>query len=266
MKFKKNYRIELAKTLTGHYYSVWQKGPGKIKEKFLGHYPSVTTCLQAYPTSEQLVKWMAEKGFHESREIRDTAGRAGTKIHSAIDSLLAGDVLMEISYTTEEWVKLESFVNWYREFKPEVIMTEFPIFSKKGKYAGRVDCLAKLNGEIYLIDWKSSRSIHESAILQVSAYASAVEENTDVKIENTAILQMGAQNKSGYRFVIQNDWRDKYKVFRNVQATWEYDNYTSKKNPKEPPVLVLPETLSLDSIPKFTSKVTGTKFPPPYLK
>ena len=247
MKFKHQYRIELAKTLNQHWYSVWEKKKNG-KEKFLGNFVSVTTCLQAYPTSEQLVSWIASQGFHESRQIRDAAGKAGTRIHSAIDSLLAGDVLMEVSYTTEEWVKLTSFVDWYEEYKPEIIMTEFPIFSKKGKYAGRVDCLAKLNGEVYLIDWKSSRSIHESAILQVSAYASAVEEMTDVKIENTAILQMGAQNKNGYRFVIQSDWKDKYKVFRNVQATWEYDNYTSKKNPKEPPVLVLPETLCLEIV------------------
>ena len=248
LNFKKNYRIELAKTLQGHYYSVWEKG--KKKEKFLGHFPSVTTCLQAYPTSEQLVKWMAEKGFHESREIRDAAGRAGTKIHSAIDSLLGGGTLVEESYTTEEWVKLTSFVDWHKEFKPEIIMTEFSIFSKKGKYAGRVDCLAKLNGEVYLIDWKSSRSIHESAILQVSAYASAVEENTDIKINNTAILQMGAQNKNGYRFVVQDDWRDQYKVFEHVRATWQYDQYDSKKNPKEPPVLVLPAELKLENLAK----------------
>ena len=246
LNFKKHYRIELAKTLSAHYYSVWEKG--KKKEKFLGHFPSVTTCLQAYPTSEQLIKWMGEKGFHESREIRDAAGRAGTKIHSVIDALLQGSVIQELSYTTEEWFKLKSFVEWYGEYKPEIIMTEFPVFSKKGQYAGRVDCVAKINGEIYLLDWKSSRSIHESAILQVSAYANAVEENTDIKIVNTAILQMGAQNKNGYRFVVQNDWRDQYKVFQHVQATWRYDVYDSKKNPKEPPVLVLPAELKLDMV------------------
>src|SRR3990167_7466323 len=214
--FKKQYRIELAKTLVGHFYSVWEKG--KKREKFLGHFPSVTTCLSAYPTSEQLVKWMSEKGFQESREIRDAAGGGGTQIHLAIEDLLHGVTLQELSYSTEEWVKIKSFVDWHNEYQPEIIMLEFLIFSKKGKYAGRVDCIAKINGEIYLIDWKSSRSIHESAILQVSAYAFAVEENTDLKIENTAILQMGAQNKNGYRFVIQNDWRDQYKVFKNVKA------------------------------------------------
>lgn len=247
MVFKKQYRIELAKTLSGHWYSVWRihKGKKKDHEEFLGHYVSVTTFLNAYPTSEQLVQWIASQGFHESRQIRDAAGRAGTKIHSAIDDLIGGAILGEFAYTTEEWVKLQSFVDWYHEYKPEIIATEMAIFSRKGQYAGRIDCIARINGEVYVIDWKSSRSIHNSFALQFAAYANAIEEMTDLKIDNTACLQMGAANKNGYRFVIYPDWKEHYKVFKNVKATWMYDNLESRKNPKEPPVLDLPETLSL---------------------
>jgi hypothetical protein len=240
INFKKNYRIELAKTLSGHFYSVWEKNT-KGKEKFLGHWPSVTTFLSAYPTSEQLVKWIAEQGFHESRQIRDAAGRAGTKIHLGVDDLIQGNELQEHSYTTEEWVKLKSFVDWYAEFKPEIIMTEIPVFCKKGGYAGRVDCIAKINGEIYVIDWKSSRSIHDSAVLQAAAYSHAIEDITDLKIDNSSIVQLGASNKKGFRFVIFPDWHDHYKVFENVKQVWLYDNGKDK----EPPVLVLPESLKL---------------------
>ena len=126
LNFKKQYKIELAKTLTGHFYSVWEE------EIFLGHFVSVTTILNSYPTSEHLVKWIADNGFHESRQIRDAAGRSGTKIHLAIEELLAGHELQEINYTTEEWVKIKSFVDWYHEYKPEIIATELAIFSKSG--------------------------------------------------------------------------------------------------------------------------------------
>src|SRR3990167_95995 len=155
LNFKKQYRIELVKTLTGHFYSVWEQG--KKKEKFLGHFVSATTILNAYPTSEHLVRWVADQGFHESRQIRDAAGRAGTKIHIAIEDLIAGVELEETGYTTEEWVKINSFADWYEEYNPEILATELAIFSKKGKYAGRVDCLAKINGELTVLDWKSSK-------------------------------------------------------------------------------------------------------------
>ena len=239
LNYKKQYRVELAKTLSGHFYSVWEKG--KKKEKFLGHYPSVTTYLNAFPTSEQLMKWMAEQGFHESRAIRDAAGRAGTKIHLAIEDLMKGEELQESMYTTEEWVKIKSFVDWHARYKPEVLATELPIFSKKGEYAGTVDCIAKISGEMYVLDWKSSRSIHETAYLQVAAYASAIEEQTDLKIISTGIVQLGARNKDGFRFAVSNDWKEQYKVFEHVRDTWKYALQT-----KESPVLVLPPVLKLN--------------------
>lgn len=245
MKILKNYRIELAKTLSQHWYSIYviyaKKGK---KEKFLGHFSSVTTYLNAYPTSEQLTKWVADNGFHESRVLRDEAGRKGTKIHSAIEDLFAGNTLYSGGFTTEEFAKIKSFVDWHAEYNPEIIATEMPIFSKKGGYAGTVDCIAKIGDELCLIDWKSSKSIHNSFYLQIAAYANAVEENTDLKIQNTAILQLGAQNKNGYRFVLEPDWKKNYKVFLSVRDTWLYDNGYADGT-KEPPILDLPNELKL---------------------
>src|SRR3990167_2309682 len=236
MEIKTPYIITLAKTLSGHYYSV------RTEKRFVGHFPSVTTFLNAFPVGEHLIKWIAENGFHESRAIRDEAGRAGTKIHLALEDLLKGEELLETGYTMEEWVKIKSFVDWHKEYKPEIIATEFPVFSKKGKYAGKADCIASINGEVHVIDWKSSKSIHPSMALQVAAYANAVEENTDLKIANTSIVQLGAQNKNGYRFVLYPDWRKNYKVFQSVQRTWIYDN---EKQAEEPPILELPDRLKL---------------------
>ena len=245
--FKKNYKVELADSLSGHYYTVHVIKPNK-KEKFIGYFPSVTTYLNSYPTSEHLVKWIAENGFHESRAMRDAAGKSGTKIHQNIELLLEGkELTREGSFTTEEWVKLESFVKWHQDYKPEVIALEVPVFSKKGGYAGRVDCIAKINGELYIVDWKSSANIHKSFPLQFAAYANAIEENTDFVINNVAAIQLGAKNKTGYRFVTYPDWKElHYPTFQAVQKTWLYDNFDSLKNPKELPILKLPAVLKLD--------------------
>lgn len=236
LKFKHNYRVELAKTLSQHFYGVWEG------DKFLGHFPSITTYLQAYPTSEQLVAWMAKEGYHESREMRDEAGRRGTRIHLAIQDLLEGQVLQEANFTLEEWRKIFTFTEWHKVYKPEILAMELPIFSKKGKYAGRLDCIAKIDGQIVLIDWKSSRNLHNSFFLQIAAYGNAIEEMSDIKIDAAAVLQLGASNKNGYRFEVDEDWRKNYKIFLAVKKTWEYDN---PKLAKEPPVLVLPESLKL---------------------
>ena len=218
------------------------------KGRFLGTFPSSTTILNAYPQSAYLTKWIADQGWHESQRIKSEAGERGTRIHDATKVLEEGNELSRAGYSTEEWHKIKSFVDWHNEYKPELIATEYPVFSRKGKYAGRFDRLYKINGEITLLDIKSSSGIHEHFPLQFASYAKAIEENTDIEVVQTACLQLGAQNKNAYRFVVYPDWRDHYKVFKHVRATWEYEYFTSKKNPKEPPVLELPSTLKLNKI------------------
>jgi len=243
MKIIKNYRVELAPTLSSHWYDVWEK-KGK-KEKFIGTFPSSTTILSAYPQSEQLIKWISDNGFNESRRIRNEAGERGTRIHTACDNLEDGAELVADAFSLEEWLKINSFVSWYKEYQPKLIVKEFPVFSLKGKYAGRLDRIYEIEGETIILDFKSSSSIHEHFPLQFASYAKAIEENTDLKVDKTACLQLGASNKNGYRYVIYPDWKDHYHVFENVRAVWQYSYFDSKKNPKEPPVIRLPDTLTL---------------------
>lgn len=246
MKFKKQYKIELAKTLQGHFYDVYLNG------KKVDTVPSSTTILQAYPTSEHLVKWIAENGFHESRQLRDKAGIAGSKIHSAIEALLKGGVIYERDYTLEEYNKLYTFTSWYNDVKPEIVELEMPVYSPKHHYAGRLDCIVKIDGKYGVLDWKSSKNLHDSFPLQFSSYAQAIEEITDIKIDFTAVLQLGANNKKGYRYVIYNDWKDDFKVFLSVKKTWEYDQ--SKISEDGPKIIIVPESLRLDIIPPLTEE------------
>ena len=275
MKILKPYIVELAKTLSGHWYNVWNLKAyfrinlngkkqfskeydaitgfiGREKGKFLGTFPSSTTILNAYPQSAHLTKWIAEQGWHESQRIKSEAGERGTKIHLASELLEEGGEISEEDYSIEEWWKISTFVNWFNFYQPKLIIKEFPVFSSKGRYAGRLDRIYNIQGEITVLDLKSSSSIHENFPLQFASYAKAVEETTDLKITQTACLQVGAQNKDGYRYIIYPEWKDHYKVFENVRKVWQYDYFDSKKNPKKPPVLELPSTLKLN-IPEGVS-------------
>jgi len=243
MKILKEYHIELAKTLAQHWYGVTEIG--ESGGQWLGYFPSSTTILNAYPQSAHLTRWIAEKGWNESQRIKSEAGERGTRIHSATEMLEEGIELLEKDYSIEEWWKIKAFVDWHRDYKPELIAKEMSVFSKVGGYAGTLDRIYKISGAITLLDIKSSSAIHEHFPLQFASYAKAIEENTDLEIAQTACIQLGASNKDGYRYVIYPDWRDHYKVFEQVRAVWQYDFFDSKKNPKEPPVLVLPNSLKI---------------------
>ncbi|MDZ4227856.1 MAG: hypothetical protein U1E54_01280 [Candidatus Levybacteria bacterium] len=266
MKILKPYIIELADTLSGHWYKVWKAVPVPLRDideiqkkiplfkigmgfskkgRYLGVFPSSTTILNAYPQSAYLTQWIATQGWNESQRIKSEAGERGTRIHDATDLLEDGMELDRHDYSLEEWFKICSFADFHKSYKPELIAKEFSVFSPKGKYGGRLDRIYKMDGLITLLDIKSGAGIHEHYPLQFASYAKAVEETTDLKIDQTACLQLGAQNKNGYRLVIYPDWKDHYKVFESVRKVWQYDYFDSKKNPKEAPILELPSTLKL---------------------
>ena len=237
MNFKASYDIKLAPTLGNHWYEISRGG------KFVSCVPSATTILQSYPTSPQLLKWLAENGWSESQRIKNEAGSKGTRVHTAIETLLNGNTLDQINFSLEEWYKIYCFTRWYADYKPEIISLEMPIFSKKYGYAGRTDCICKIDGRIHLVDWKTSRSIHKNFFLQFAAYAHAIEEMTDLKIAETAGIQLGAANKNGYRMVLSKCWPDDFERFLDVKRIWEYDNGIDEDH--EAPVLNLPNQIKL---------------------
>ena len=87
-------------------------------------------------------------------------------------------------------------------------------------YAGTVDLKCKINGEIGILDFKSSQQIYKEHELQVSAYKHADEDKE--KIEKLWILQLGyRRNKAKWKLT---EIEDKFKLFLNTKETWQEEN------------------------------------------
>jgi genome maintenance exonuclease 1 len=70
---------------------------------------------------------------------------------------------------------------------------ECSLYSDKYKVAGRVDCIAKYNGVLSIIDFKTSTKErsddwNENYYIQGSAYAEMFEERTGINISQVVIL------------------------------------------------------------------------------
>ena len=242
IEFKKNLNIKLCETLSGHWYKVGSK-----------YYPSATTILTAYPMSEHLIKWTAEQGWDEAQKIKSDAGLRGSRIHDAIEHLISGTELIRdgfainstSSYSLNEWAMISQFVEWYKEVNPEVLGTEVMLFSKKHGFAGKTDLICKINGLLTIVDYKSSAYAQPYFPLQFGAYAAALEEMTDLKVEQTAMLQLGYKYKGVYkrRFVVYPEWQKDFQAFLKVRDVWRFDNEVDKDF--VPPILDLPDTLKL---------------------
>ncbi len=92
---------------------------------------------------------------------------------------------------------VDSFLKWESQNKVEWIEAEKKLYSIKHGFAGTCDGLAKVNGVLSAIDFKTSSGIYDEYFLQASAYAKAIEEEYGDSIKQVWIIRV---SKTGGEF------------------------------------------------------------------
>ena len=193
-------------------------------DKFI---PSVTWIAGYYPKGIGFYKWLADKGWDEAQAIKQAAGDKGSKVHKAIEDIIGGKKLKmddkyadssgeESELTVEEWECLMSFVDWWKETKPEVISAEQVVFTDR--YAGTVDLVCKIGEEVWLIDFKTSSDIWAEYELQVSAYKHALP-----SVQKIGILQLNYKRNKTKKFKF-TEVEDKFDLFESAYKIWLNEN------------------------------------------
>jgi len=207
----------------------------------LTFYPSVTTIFDVYPKGGGFTEWLKQVGFNAT-EIVKRAGEQGNNVHNAIEQFLAGLELKWIgetgeNYTLIEWRMILKFHEFFTEFKPKVEEFELSDVSLEFGFGGTLDMVCMLNGDRWLIDYKSSNAIHKSHELQLAAYAMMWnQKNPDKPIDRTGILWLKAltrgADKSGKKIQghgwqlkeFDRPYMEAFKMFEHVHAIWKEEN------------------------------------------
>jgi hypothetical protein len=205
----------------------------QVKDKVTGlpkylYVPSVTWIGSFYPKGVAFYKWIASKGWDEAEALKNEAADKGSKVHKAIEWLLAGETVkmgdkfinpsteQEEELSLQEYECLMSFANWFKERKPEVLAKELTVFDEEG-FAGTVDLVCKLDGKLIIVDFKTGQNIWPSYELQLSAYKHALKEKaTGAEL---MILQLGyRRNKNQYK---ESMIEDKFHLFLAAREIWK---------------------------------------------
>lgn len=155
-------------------------------------YPSITTVLSIIG-KEAILAWRARVGEEEANKISRQAAGRGTAVHK-----LAEDYLDNV----EDWkgkhmpANVASFLdikNILDERINNVWMQETFLYSDKLKCAGQVDCIAEFDGELSIIDFKTSRRVKKKEditnyFIQMFFYAAAFLERTGIAIKQGVII------------------------------------------------------------------------------
>lgn len=224
--------------------------------------PSSTWIASHYPKGIAYYKWLADKGWDEAEAIKNAAAGRGSKVHQAIESIFKGEEVridskfvnpqteQEEELTLEEVDAILSFIDWYNEVKPKVICYEINVFSDKYNYAGTIDLVCEINGELWVIDFKTSQYIWPSHKIQVSSYAKIIETGEhdiaaiptpDVpyyKKPKLGILQLGYRlNKRKFKFT---ELEDKFDLFLAAQKIWAEEAGSQEISKKDYPIVLSP--------------------------
>lgn len=191
----------------------------------VGEYPSVTTIIGQLDKSGPLMGWAVKTAIeylqqHQAelaldpaktyknakawyKEISQQAKDLGSEIHNCIEVYLKGQKVDGLLETDSRLIQpFEEFKKWQvaRNFK--LVESEHIVWSEQYRFAGTLDCAAYLSDKLYIADFKSSRAIYDTFLMQVAAYTKAYEERSGKEVEGVGILRLPKQAGDSF------EWRE----------------------------------------------------------
>ena len=147
--------------------------------------PSITSVTSFY-NRQIFVEWRKRVGIEEANKITRKATARGTDFH-----MVCQDYLENKELNWENYQPLTKFM--FHHAKPyldkinNIHAIERTLYSEYFGLAGRVDCIAEYDGELAVIDFKTSEKIKpeewiENYFVQEMFYASAYYEMTEIPI------------------------------------------------------------------------------------
>jgi hypothetical protein len=207
------------------------------------YYPSVSSILNYFPKNQFFHSWLKDVG-HNSDIIASKAAGEGTQVHNAVEAFLNGEEITWIDeygnakYNLDVWRMILKFADFWNTHKPELIATEYHLFSDEHEFAGTADLVVRLFDNIWLLDLKTSNSLHTSYDLQLAAYAQAWNETHNEKVTHTGILWVKANTRGegkgdkiqgkGWELKVVSDIETNFKMFKNIQEIYKLENPNSK--------------------------------------
>ena len=196
-------------------------------------YPSITSVL-SIRQKEGLIKWRQRVGEEVANHVMIQSANRGTAVHNMVE-----DHLNNIDINNVEKYKKQFLPRMmFQVLKPvlnninNISLQEAQMFSSNYTVAGRCDCIAEYDGELSVIDFKTSKGEKEedwieNYFIQGAAYAEMYEEHFGTPINQIVILvvteegttQIFKKNKQEYLPKLKEAIESFYKWVENNDKT-----------------------------------------------
>ncbi len=159
------------------------------------------------------------------------AGDFGTRAHDAIDQLIAGSRGEDLCIDADIKQTVKNFWDWWVESGVTLDPRgDTMVHSPRYGYAGALDALGLTrDGKLMVCDWKTSNAVYESHVMQVAAYAKAVEENLlaagcspeEAKVHRACVVRF-EKGKPGFEVVDVEDIEAAFAAFKAALYLFHY--------------------------------------------
>tara|TARA_B100000131_G_scaffold316945_1_gene357994 strand:+ start:51 stop:740 length:690 start_codon:yes stop_codon:yes gene_type:complete len=157
-------------------------------------FPSVTTVISNNAQKMAgIAKWRERVGMEEANRISARSTKRGTTYHSIVEDYfnnkLEIDKYKDSPLPTVMFYQSVDTLNRINN----IYLQEAALYSKHLELAGRVDCIAEFDGELSIIDFKTSATPKREEYLtdyfvQETAYACMLQELYDVSVKKIVTI------------------------------------------------------------------------------
>lgn len=155
-------------------------------------YPRVTSIVGIKAKPALYMFYAGLPDFKTGEAIKAKSAEEGTAIHETIEAILRKEPVV-----IPEDIKpaVSAFLDFYGKNSVVAHKIEERVLSKKHNYAGTMDVLAEVNGQLGVLDIKTSIAIYRDYSIQTSAYIEALKEDPNLPSLTRWILRVNQLKK-----------------------------------------------------------------------
>lgn len=240
-----------------------------LRDRVVAH--PVTGKMVCYFPADQ-IPLITTTAYQNPDEIKNETAETGTAVHFLIDEWLKGgatearrkaicsnymltkdadllevlkvqdltkempDTERNLFYDTMKSYMFNRFCAFWKESGLAYVASELVVGSRKHKFGGRIDILARDKKKRYVLpDFKTSKWVGPSMFAQVAGYKIAIEEMLKIKIRKTCIIQCPREwtdRNQGFGVYSFNP-APYERIFLDIIRDWNYTTFKAADCRKE---------------------------------
>jgi len=187
--------IDLMQKINEDNYNMVKETPYVYNNHYV---PRVTSILSDMLNEPYLLKWSNSLGFKHKGYVAtlEEAAQKGSYTHDSIENYIQNGIDVNIQelpvqYRTAVDNAYSSFKLWWdviRKNEIEVIYQEKQLVCEW--FGGTLDILIKINGKIYLFDFKTSNQPSYKYFIQLAAYRHMLKELYGIELDGCGIIML----------------------------------------------------------------------------